>query len=471
MADAATSTSAFNALTEATIPAAALMLKGFFEAAGKLPEPDDFENANTGALWEAILAVNKAKRPVTRVNVQRELREMGWDDAKAFAALSAANVTYMRIEEALAAVQEVLDRKLRRQAMRVASEALNDLKTVHNVQESVSRIERSFSDLASQSLEADGWVDFKDVKDAVTQRLPSGIDDLDRKTGGIPVAELTIIGGATGMGKSSIASVLALNVARHGYGVAYFSLEMGTTALLNRMAATAAYQPARLASGRTPNPYYEDFELNRMNREELRRFLTAREEVRGLPIKSDERRGLKLEQIRLGARRARILFERAGIPMKMLIVDHIGKVKPDRFTGNRTNDLGDVTECLAVIGKDLDVAAVGLSQLRRKDERNPDQRPSLHDLRDSGNIEQDAHTVYLVHRPGRLNDLAKDRGEDPDDEDLRRIARERFVMEVDVAKNRGGAIGRIPLFCEIGANAILSNDDPRVPLTAQGREL
>ena len=216
MVNAATSASAFNALTEATIPAAALMLKGFFEAAGKLPEPDDFENADTGALWEAILAVNKAKRPVTRVNVQRELREMGWDDAKAFAALSAANVTYMRIDEALAAVQEVLDRKLRRQAMRVASDALNDLKTVHNVQESVARIERSFSDLASQSVEADGWVDLKEVKDAVTERLPSGINDLDRKTGGIPVAELTIIGGATGMGKSSIASVLALNVARQG---------------------------------------------------------------------------------------------------------------------------------------------------------------------------------------------------------------------------------------------------------------
>lgn len=471
MADASGALPNFNALTEATIPAAALMLSGFFEAAGKLPEPDDFEDADLGALWEAILAVRKRNLSVTKINVQRELAEMGWAQDKAFAALKSTEVAYIKIEEALASVREILDRRLRRQALRVAKETLNDLQTVHDVQELVARTERAFSDLSSSAADSDHWISVCDVSEDRTERLPTAINDLDRINSGLPVGELTIGAGRTGMGKSAFASTLMLNVASQGIGVAAFSLEMRGAPLLHRMAAAEAYEHHRLAGGRTPNPFYDEFERNEMSKDHLRRFMAARSRVQKLPIRIDQRRGLSLNQIRLGARRAKILFDREGIDFKLLVVDHIGKVRPDKTTGNRHLDLGEITETLAVIASELDVAVFGLAQLSREVERDQDKRPMLHHLRESGRIEEDAHTILLFYRPGYYDERNKDRGEEIDDADQRRIARDRFVMEVDIAKNRGGAIKRVPLFCEIQANAILSQDDPRVPLLATGGAL
>ena len=72
----------------------------------------------------------------------------------------------------------------------------------------------------------------------------------------------------------------------------------------------------------------------------------------------------------------------------------------------------------------------------------------------------------LIYRPAFYDERAKDRGEEPDPKDVRRIAHERFLLEVDFAKNRGGKIKRVPLFCEIGANAIL--DKAKAPRDAMG---
>lgn len=461
-------TTHLQALTEATIPAAALMVKGFWESAAKMPEPEDFDDPDLGALWEAILAVRRNRLAVTRINVQRELKEMGWKDEKAFAAMRPANADYLNLAEAIDACREMLDRRLRRQTTRVLKETLNEIQTVHNVQELVSRTERVMSDLASRSYDADSWISIADVSEEKTERLPTGIDDLDIVNGGLPVAELTIGAGRTGMGKSAFASTMMLNVASGRAGVAAFSLEMRGSPLLHRMASAQAYEHARLQGGRSPNPFYDEFERGVMEQAHLKRFLSAREAVRKLPILIDQRRGLKLSQIRMGARRAKTRFEHAGVPLKLLVVDHIGKVRPDKSTGNRHIDLGDITEELAAIAGELDCAVLGLAQLSREVERGEDRRPMLHHLRESGRIEEDAHTIMLFYRPGYYDERAKDRGEDPEPDQLRRIARDRFKFEVDIAKNRGGAIRRVDLFCEIQANAILSRDDPRVPVDTLG---
>lgn len=452
-------------LVEATIPAAALLVKGFFEAGERLPEPDDFDSVDLGALWEAIIVVHTRKLPVTKINVQRQLREDGWDEVKAFKAMEAAQTAYVTLPEALAACRDMLDRRLRRQAMRVCKEALNELATVHDVQELVSRTEKQMSDLASQSDEADNWVRMADVKEDKTERLPTLIDDLDRVNNGLPLGELTIGAGRTGMGKSAFAATVMLNVATQGHGVAAFSLEMRSSALLHRMAAAQAYAHGRLSSGRSPNPFYDEYERGVMPSHELERFVAGREQVKRLPMLIDDRRGRTLNQIRLGARRARMLFAREGKELKLLVVDHIGKVVPDRYSGNRHLDLGDITEGLATIGQELNCAVFALSQISRAVEGREDKRPMLHDLRESGRIEEDAHTILLFYRPGYYYERAKEQG----DADV--SPRDRFSFEVDIAKNRGGVIKRVPLFGEIGANAILSKGDPRVPLNAVGGEI
>lgn len=458
-------------ISEAIVPAAAMFVSGFFEAGGRLPDPEDFDDADLGALWQAILDTQKRKLNITRINLQRELREAGWDDAKAFAALARTDASYVKLDEALAACEEMLSRRLRRQAARVCKELLNDLKTVHNVQETVERAERAMSDLAAQSDEADAWVKVSDAKEGRTERLPTGVDDLDKVNHGLPIGELTIGAGRTGMGKSAFAATIMLNVALQGVGVAAFSLEMQTQQLINRMSAAQAYDGGRLSSGRSPNPQYDDYERSVMGQDELSRFFAAREAVKHLPMRIDDRRGRTLNQVRLGARRAKMLFEREGVEMKLLVVDHLGKIRPDKHTGNRHLDLGDITEGLAEIASELQVSVFALAQLSRGVESRDDKRPMLHDLRESGRIEEDAHTIWLFYRPAYYDERAKDRGDEPDGDEQRRIGRERWSFEVDFAKNRGGRIQRVPLFCDIGCNAFLSKDDKRVPLLATGGAL
>jgi replicative DNA helicase len=459
-------------ISEALVPAAAMYVPGFFEAGGRLPDPDDFDDAGLGALWQAILDTQKRKLNITRINLQRELREAGYDDTKAFKAIAnLPDPAYVKLDEAMAACEEMLSRRLRRQAQRVCKEALNDLNTVHNVQELIERTERAMSDLAAQSDEADAWVKVSDAKEGRTERLPTGVDDLDKVNHGLPIGELTIGAGRTGMGKSAFAATIMLNVALQGVGVAAFSLEMQTQQLINRMSAAEAYNGGRLSSGRSPNPQYDDYERGVMGQEELSRFFAAREAVKRMPMRIDDRRGRTLNQVRLGARRAKMLFEREGVEMKLLVVDHLGKIRPDKHTGNRHLDLGDITEGLAEIASELQVSVFALAQLSRGVESRDDKRPMLHDLRESGRIEEDAHTIWLFYRPAYYDERAKDRGDEPEADEQKRIGRERWSFEVDFAKNRGGRIQRVPLFCDIGCNAFLSKDDKRVPLLATGGAL
>lgn len=459
-----------SALAEATVPAAAMLVKGFWEAAARLPQPEDFDNADLGALWEAILAVHaKAPaKPIAKTAVVGMLREAGWDDRKAFAALSRAEATYVTLEDATAAIEELHRRKLRRQLTRVLKDTLTDLPRVQNVQELAHRHERAIQDLASQSDGADAWVKGVDVHQETTERLSTGLDDLDRVNGGLPIGELTIAAGRPGMGKSAFGGKLLHSCATQGYGAGGNSLEMPTLAQIHRMAACEAYQGGRLDGGRTANPFYDDYEQGNLSGEQLKRFEAAKAIVRNMPILWDDKRGRTIGQIKLGARRLKTRMEQMGVPLKLLVVDHIGKIRPDRYSGSRHLDLGDITEELACIASELKIAVVGLCQINRGVEQRDDKRPQLSDLRESGRIEEDAHTIMLLYRPAYYDERAKDRGEEPDEKEQRRIARERFVIEVDFAKNRGGPIRRVPLFCEIGANAILSKDDPRCATNAMG---
>jgi replicative DNA helicase len=282
----------------------------------------------------------------------------------------------------------------------------------------------------------------------------TGLDDLDRMLGGWPIGQLSILAARPSMGKSAAATSAVLSAVRKGHATMFFSLEMVGIQIGARILTDLAYT--------TPNPVqYEDIiksgERGRATIGDMgrRRINAARELLAKLPIKIDEQRGLSMADIVARSRKHANELARYGEKLELIVVDHIGLVKPSsRYAGNRVREVAEISDGLATLAKDLDCAVVGLCQLNRAVEGRENRRPTLSDLRDSGAIEEDAATVTFLYRHAYY--LERLREDDTEKEKVRQelLTACQHDIEYSVAKNRNGRCGLVDAWVDIGANAI-----------------
>jgi replicative DNA helicase len=276
----------------------------------------------------------------------------------------------------------------------------------------------------------------------------TGLADLDHMIGGWPRGQLSIIAGRPGMGKSAIATSTFLKAARKGHAGAFFSLEMVGEQLGARLLTDIAYQHQSPIQ-------YEDMLHRRLTDRDKSRIQDAARVLRDLPVRIIEQRGLTMAEIAARSRKLASEFDRHGHPLEVIYVDHMLLVKASqRYAGNRVREVAEISDGLATLAKELNVAVVALCQLNRGVEGRESKRPSLSDLRDSGAIEEDASVVIFAFRPAYY--LERERFDDATMEEGRqeRLRHTKHVLEFGIAKNRNGRIGVIKAFVDIGANAI-----------------
>lgn len=449
-------------LAESTVCAAAIIVPGFWEAMLRLPEPDDFDDVKLGELWTAILEA-RDRGPVTRLAVQRALIELQWDEKAAFAAMAKANASYVTLPEAERAVEELLTRRLRRRAARICGETLKELETTADVEAAVQRHERAIVDVASRADGADGWMKIEDIREENLERIETGIEPFDRVNGGLASGVLTIIAARPGMGKTALAVALMRNLARRSLGVGCNSLEMPALDLWHRMAAAEAYDTRQFDPDEPDggwNPTYSDYERRMLHADVLERFESAKAAIKRLPIRIDEKQGRTIGQIRMGGRRLKTAFGREAIDLRMLVVDHLGKIHAEGRHTNRNTELGEISDGLMQLAAELRIPVVALCQLSREVEKRPDKRPQISDLRESGRLEEDAHTVILLYRQAYYDALARERDEPI--EDPAAADRQKYDLEINTVKFRGGTQRRVTVFCDIARNVVLD------PILARG---
>jgi len=228
--------------------------------------------------------------------------------------------------------------------------------------------------------------------------ITTGLDVLNAKIGGLHKSDLVIVAGRPGMGKSSLATNMAVAAAKRllrdnedgiepgkgaGAGVALFSLEMSADQLATRILAEQ--------SGITS----ENLRTGRISQHEFRDLARAAAELETLPLYIDDTPGLTIAALRTRARR---LKRQKGIGM--VIVDYLQLLQGTGRNGsdNRVNEISEISRGLKTLAKELDVPVIGLSQLSRAVEQREDKRPQLSDLRESGSIEQDADIVLFIYR-------------------------------------------------------------------------
>ena len=244
--------------------------------------------------------------------------------------------------------------------------------------------------------------------------LPSGFSSVDQKIHGLNRSDLILLAARPGVGKSSFAMNMALNVAKQsGRTVAVFSLEMSKEQLLVRLlAAEGLVELTRLSTGR-------------LSASDWGKLTQAARTLRQTDIRIDDNPMLTVADMNAKCRR----LDNLGL----VIVDYLQLMSSSggkSYAGeNRQQAVSDISRMLKIMAKELNVPVICLSQLSRANEKREDKRPMLSDLRESGAIEQDADIVMFLYR----EDYYKD------DTDKKNIA------ECIVAKNRHGETGKVPL--------------------------
>lgn len=233
--------------------------------------------------------------------------------------------------------------------------------------------------------------------------LTTGISGLDRSLGGLQNNDLIVVAGRSSMGKTSLAMHMANAAALSGKKALMFSMEMSAMQMAQRqIAALANISLTRLVN---PVDLDEDF-YDRMN--------YANGRIAQMDFHVDDSSSLSVAQMRARAKRRKL---KSGLDL--IVVDQLSFVK---FNAERkTEGYGQVTGALKGLAKELGIPVVLLHQLNR-DTAKEGRRPALHDLKDSGSVEEDADVVILIHRPGYYNDQIN-----------------QTETELIIAKNRMGA--------------------------------
>lgn len=244
--------------------------------------------------------------------------------------------------------------------------------------------------------------------------LSSGFSTIDNKIHGLSPSDLILLAARPGMGKSSLAMNMALQVGKQsGKTVAVFSLEMSKEQLVTRLLATEGFVAlSNLATGRLSNADWG-------------KLAQAAKTLRQIDIRIDDNPLLTVADMNAKCRR----LENLGL----VVVDYLQLISSSGgrtyFGENRQQAVSDISRMLKIMAKELDVPVLCLSQLSRASERREDKHPLLSDLRDSGAIEQDADIVLFLYR----------------DDYYKEDVENKNVAECSVAKNRHGETGRVSL--------------------------
>ena len=278
--------------------------------------------------------------------------------------------------------------------------------------------------------------------------VSTGLVDMDKKLGGLHRSDLLILAGRPSMGKPSLATNVAFNIARaykkgitasgeegaiDGGVVGFFSLEMSAEQLATRILSEVAEIPSN------------QIRRGNFTESEFRRIVDAAKELEAAPLFIDDTPALPISQL---AARARRLKRTHGLDA--LFIDYLQLVRGTGRSENRVNEISEITMGLKAIAKELDIPVIALSQLSRQVENREDKRPQLSDLRESGSIEQDADVVMFVFREEYYKEREKPGDHELDKMGIWQEEMERLhgKAEVVIGKQRHGPIGTVELSFE-----------------------
>lgn len=368
---------------------------------------------------------------------QDELKDLG--GARYLARLAGASISSEQIEHYTEILEDLRAKRGLSDAIKAAETDL--LSDSENAATIAGRLEAALADKAA--VQGTGPVSMvKAVTTALDQinavykgdEVPgamSGIYSLDNMLGKMRPGDMILLGGRPSMGKTGVALSMALNAARAGQGVCIASLEMTPESMAQRAIAEAT------ANHRSGVPYSEM--MRDLTEEQMRTVVDAGMEVAKLPIQFLPPQYRDVGALYAGAKRAKALL---GGNLGLLVVDYLQLLQAEGRS--RIEQITQISIALKSLAMQLEVPVLALSQLSRAVESRDNKRPVLSDLRESGQLEQDADSVLFCYRDEYY--LEREEPEPKDGAEVYdawadALSRSRNRLEIIIAKQRQGAIG------------------------------
>lgn len=327
----------------------------------------------------------------------------------------------------------VIEQYIKREIIRVSTEALKlayeDTSDVFDLlenaenglfsvsQNNIKKNYESIRHLIGQAVEQ-----IEKARDQKFQGVPSGYTRIDAITGGWQKSDLIILGARPSMGKTGLVLNFMRNAAiDYEKPVAIFSLEMTSLQLVNRLiSAETEFSSEKIRRGD-----FNEYDFQALN-SKIGKLVESK-------IFIDDTPALSIFDFRAKAKRLKAQHD-----ISMIAVDYLGlmTVGSTGKGGNREQDVALISRSLKATAKELDIPIIALAQLNRAlEQRGGSKHPQLSDLRDSGQIEQDADLVMFIHRPEYYGILQDDDGNST-----------QGIAEIIIAKNRNGRVGKESLY-------------------------
>jgi len=389
----------------------------------------DFYDKRHALVYGGMMRLYEKHKPVDLLTLTEELKRKKELDTVGGSAYLTELTNYVPTAAHAEAYAELVAQKAVRRRLIKASSEISELGFDEDTttQELLEKAEAELFSVSDQSLKQD-LVSIESILTESFDRMEelhrnkgslrgvrTGYRDLDNMTAGLQRSDLIILAARPAMGKTTLVTNLAYNVATVAkQPVLFFSLEMSKEQLVDRMLADASGVDAW--NIRTGNLSDQDFS----------KLSEAMGEMAEAPIYIDDTPGLSVLEMRTKARRAA-----HEAPLGLIIVDYLQLMQASgRSDGNRVQEVSEISRGLKLIARELNVPVIGLSQLSRSVESRNPQIPQLADLRESGSIEQDADIVMFIYREAYYNP-------ETDREN---------ITDLIIAKHRNGPTGKVELY-------------------------
>lgn len=412
---------------EQSVVGSMIMDKQAILTAGEMLTAEDFYHRQYGIIFQTMLDMNNAGKPVDIVTLQECLKEKNVP-AEVYSLefirdLLTAVPTSANIRQYASIVK---DKAILRNIIRVNDAIANACYAgSQSTQDILAETEKKIFDLVKNK----GNHTFQPIDKVVIEALekisaaarnrgavtgvPTGFKDLDNYLSGLQPSDFVLIAARPSMGKTAFVLNVAENVAiKQGITTAIFSLEMSNVQLVNRMLSLeSAVDADKLRKGR-------------LDASDWGKLVEGADSLGKSQLIIDDTPGISIAELRSKCRKYKMEHD-----LGLVIIDYLQLMSGSTRTESRQQEISDISRSLKALARELNVPVVTLSQLSRAVEQRPDHRPMLSDLRESGAIEQDADVVMFLYRDDYYNK----------DTDIKGIA------EVIIAKQRNGPIGTVKM--------------------------
>jgi replicative DNA helicase len=391
--------------------------------------PEHFYREQYGEVFAAMIELHSSDRKIDHLTVAETLRQRGKleaiggaeaiDELTGWVPAAGHAREYGRIVRDNARLRALLTTSYEIQASVISREApARDL--LEKAERSVLEVaederQKTFRSAAEILHEETDKLHRLSIGKTALTGTPSGFKDIDEVTGGFQPGNLIIVAARPSMGKSALVANIAENASLKGHAVALFSLEMSESELAQRFVASQArIQGEKLRRGRVEESKWQ-------------KILTACQTLAEAPLWIDDSSDTSVLDIRAKARR---LHHQVDGGLGLVIIDYLQLMRHEGNVESRVQQIGQISRGLKGLARELNIPVIALSQLSRAvEQRGGEKKPILSDLRDSGEIEQDADLVMFIYREEYYEKDSERPGE----------------ADIIIAKHRNGPVGEVVL--------------------------